>query len=402
MLNNAFSKVETMSMTENGKSFIVSTAFDLLEDGQREIVQGLGNSYTFSAYVYYMIVEDGVNSRQTLFALDGVMLPYQLVTVSRVPQFEGNIYSNAQNINVKNLYVQSTLSISMDLPVLTPTAEIVYNAVLGGQTDAHILTLTIDNKVENYLVHVSESSISANTRFNLGGKLSFIEAPDIYELLTFGENIKIFRVNNASSLISHKNEMFKNGVFYNFRLKKFTTNFTNYANNDVFITLKDNVFKYKYTVSELPSREVLPLCLFTNKRETTKRNGAELNASNETLTWKTSEDVIDEKEQIYLYKVVAHVNNVISTDALLRNDIFVYYVEPQEEWIETFKEQCQYDNLLYSTLIMNDTVNIEKTAYFVKGGEETGLSVVPGGTYDQNYTLTATNVIDATIIEVIQ
>ena len=150
-LNNIFSKVETNTIIENEGTdketvYTVTTAYELLEDGSRDIVQGLGASFTMTAYVYHLIVENGINSRNFTFTIDGIVLPYQIFTVARVPAFESNIYAGAKTPNLKNLLVQNALQISLEVPVINNNSgNIIFSNILNGDYATHILSLGIQN-----------------------------------------------------------------------------------------------------------------------------------------------------------------------------------------------------------------------------------------------------------------
>ena len=200
-LNSAFQGVYNENIEENGRTYSVTTVYNLVESGQREMVEHLGDSFIFYTYIYYSFIENGVNTRDMTFKLDGATIPYQSITVFRTPIMDGNVYANGKNGSTRNISSQSTLSISFELPAVKgKTLDAIINYILDGDLNqAHLLKATINGVERDYLVAYGENKLMGETIKNVGMSLSLVECPDIYELLHFNSNYYVYEVKEQLS-----------------------------------------------------------------------------------------------------------------------------------------------------------------------------------------------------------
>lgn len=194
--HNAFDKtVKDEDFANNNKTYAVTTIYSFEQTGERSQLPVVGDCLTFSVDAYFMYIENGLNTRNVTFLLDGALIPYQSVTVYRTPTMDGNVYSGSKDGATKNLVSQTTLSISLELPALEDsTTANALNYLLSGEQNSHILTLTAGNKTEKYLVTYSELRLTGETIKNAGQAMTLNESPDIYELLSFGHGYYIYEV----------------------------------------------------------------------------------------------------------------------------------------------------------------------------------------------------------------
>ena len=193
----------TETMTDNdGKEYIVSIVYELLQSGSRGQVDRVGDAYTFNALIYYTFVQNGINSQQAVFMLDGEQIPYQSVTTFRTPTMDGNVYANTTDGATKNLASQSTFSFSFELPALKDkTTNNMLDYMLNGDINqAHLLKYSIGDKVKEYLVTYGEIKTIGETIKNVGQTLTLVECPNDYDLISFGEYVNIYEVTTAFTL----------------------------------------------------------------------------------------------------------------------------------------------------------------------------------------------------------
>ena len=196
-LSNVFSTNEQGVMTEDGKDYIVSTIYNFAESGERDQVEGLGDSFTFSAYIAYMFVENGINTYDIKYYLDGKQIPFQLSTLFRNPTMDGNVYSDSPNGAVKNLSSQSVFEASFTLPALqNSVTRAMFKWLFSGELNtAHILSVvpSIPNEEEkNYLVTFGQVSLKGETIKNQGQEIPLVEIADDYELVKIPDNMYIY------------------------------------------------------------------------------------------------------------------------------------------------------------------------------------------------------------------
>jgi hypothetical protein len=233
-LSNVFQSNEQETMTEtvveNGervnKEYLVIKLYQFPESGERLQVQELGDSYSFNIYISYMFVEGGISSYDTVYTLDGIVIPFQTFTTYRTPTMDGNVYADTINGATKNLISQTTFSVAFKLPALKNNiTKNMFRFIFGGKINqAHLLNIkypSFDGSAEeyNYLVVYGENSLMGDTILNMGQNITLMEATDDYELLNFPEKYYIYQYNGESPLNSLKFKEY--AYFYNFETKEF-------------------------------------------------------------------------------------------------------------------------------------------------------------------------------------
>ena len=183
----------------NIEDYSVSIIYQNAVSGERNIVANVGDSYTLSVYIYYILIQGGINTRSLVFNLDGTILPYQAVSVIKSKTYDSNVFSNSIDGSVKNTAIQSNWSATFELPAIQGTF---WNEIFGILTGAdklntaHILSFTDGSQRKNFLVNIGEVTLNGETIKNVGLKVSFFESDDNYDLLSFPANYKTY---NGSS-----------------------------------------------------------------------------------------------------------------------------------------------------------------------------------------------------------
>lgn len=178
----------------DGNSYTVSAIYQLPTSGLRGMEQKVGDSFTFNVYILYLIVEDGINTRNSVFTFDGLTLPYQSMTINRAQMQDGYVFANSQDGTTKNLTAMSMLTLTFELPALKDniTSEIMNFVRFGNLNEAHILTYYVNGEEKFYLVSLSEANEIGETMKNVGQKISFTEIPKDYELVNIGSRYAVY------------------------------------------------------------------------------------------------------------------------------------------------------------------------------------------------------------------
>lgn len=200
ILDNAFSREQIITtFTDNdGKNYVATVIAQIAQGGQRGTVGKIGYSFTFSVSFSFTFIENGINTRQGTFLLDGKTIPFSTSTVSRVSNFENNVRSSSSDGAIENIPTFSTFQATFELPALknsNPSKAIIdYVLGLSDYDEAHILTLDLGYGEKSYLVNIAEGSPTSAGTQNVGLQVSFREAYKNYEFLNFASDYIIYRV----------------------------------------------------------------------------------------------------------------------------------------------------------------------------------------------------------------
>ena len=192
MLDN-FAQEELFTTLEddNGKTYTITAGFSYAESGTRAQRVRVADSLTYVIYGYYNIIENGENSKDYIFVLDGEKIPYRNVTFGRRPIAEADVYATTPKGVATSTSTASQLYISLEVPALSNNFnKIVKNFVLNGESNTvHLLTVIASDSINNYIVQFGDTSYTASGILNVGGTVSFVESVNDYELLELPENL---------------------------------------------------------------------------------------------------------------------------------------------------------------------------------------------------------------------
>ena len=176
--------------------YSVSTIYQSATTGERNIVAHVGDSFTFTLFAYYMIIQGGLNSSNIVFNIDGYVLPYQTMTINRSITYDSNVYSNTTDGAIENVPIQSNWSVSFELPALkSGFFENIVRFIFGNDklNTVHCLNIDLDGSNKAYLVTLAETNLNGESYKNAGLKLVFFEAVNNYYLISLPSNAKVFR-----------------------------------------------------------------------------------------------------------------------------------------------------------------------------------------------------------------
>lgn len=219
-LVSIFQNNEIKTLTDNdGKSFTISTIYQLPTSGVRGMEQVVGDSYTFNVFILYILIENGINSRQAIYTLDGLVIPYQGKTTTRTPILDGFVFANTKDGATKNLASMSSFNVTLELPALSDeVTNIIFDFVFNGTLNqAHILNVKIKNVNKFYLVRFAEARETATTMENIGQSITLVEAPKEYELVAFSGRYSIYEVHQDNLSVRFR----VGGTYYIFGADRF-------------------------------------------------------------------------------------------------------------------------------------------------------------------------------------
>ena len=195
---------ELMTDSE-GKTFAVTTVYQFLQSGNRDQRPGVGNSFTFSMNIYAMFIENGVNTQDVKYYLDGNIIPFQAITSLQAPTLDGNVYANTTNGRTKVLASQTSLSFSFELPALdNEVTRTITDFIFKPKLNlAHVLTVEKTNEeTKAYFVTLGETRQTGETIKNIGQSLTLLETVNEYELVEIPAKYYVYYLTPTKTTIS--------------------------------------------------------------------------------------------------------------------------------------------------------------------------------------------------------
>ena len=231
IINSVFVKNAQYTMTDDKNvSYIVSMVYQPATDGQRAIVQKLGLSYTLRAYVNFTIVEDGINTRQSSFSIDGVIIPFDSFTVTHAQTLDAYVPHTSSTGTAETIASQRSINFNFELPALgvNSVTNIILSDMLAGDLNtAHILGVYMPNSaatnaIKYFLVTISEDTASGAGMGNIGLHVSFVPIIQEYDFVSDPSTLYVRDFSNSGN--NHQLTVYipDGTVYYSFHSKSAT------------------------------------------------------------------------------------------------------------------------------------------------------------------------------------
>lgn len=179
ILDAYFSMFKVQSFPEGDKKYTVSALYSLAGTGSIEIRSGIGRSITFYVNIDYAYIENGLNSQNCSFTIDGVAIPYSSAKITKTPVNQSDAFSNSDGKG-KGLNMSYVRGFDFQIPALSDPdgigAKIIDNLVGDELNTIHTLVATLDGRVETFKVIVGSVDMVLEGIDNAGHNISFVEA----------------------------------------------------------------------------------------------------------------------------------------------------------------------------------------------------------------------------------
>ena len=178
VLDAYFTGVHEELISEGGESYSVSMTGAVADTGEPQIRPGIGESMTWFVRINYGFIENGLNSLNCSFTLDGVTVPYSSAVITNRPQAESNPYSDGEGVG-KNVVTSRIRGFDFQVPAQSAEnglSEILLMSVLREDDKIHTLTATFGTVSQTYNVVFGQTDIVLQGADNAGHNISLLEA----------------------------------------------------------------------------------------------------------------------------------------------------------------------------------------------------------------------------------
>lgn len=183
ILDNYFRETWIQTVLDtSGKEFMVAMYATIPTTGEIALTTGPGMMCTFSCYLYYNFVQDGLNSYSFVISFEGAQVPYLDAKITRVPVMSANPYSDTEGV-AESLQESSALNIEFTAPTLQSEGNALFTAykefLLTGQNPANDVTITYEGTPHMYRMIFGQSSLALEGVKNGYTAISLVQAREV-------------------------------------------------------------------------------------------------------------------------------------------------------------------------------------------------------------------------------
>ncbi len=173
-------RIQTMDETDANrnvvKTYTVSALYSLANTGDVQLRDGIGTSITFYVNTEFAYIENGLNSSNCKYTLDGYPIPYSSAKITKNPVGQSDSFSNSggKGETVNTSFVRS---FDFQLPAnISDLGEKILSELLSDDLNTeHTLVVTIGKRDYTYTVVFGLTDISLEGINNAGHNISLIE-----------------------------------------------------------------------------------------------------------------------------------------------------------------------------------------------------------------------------------
>lgn len=180
ILNDYFQTATITTMQDDkDQAVTVSMYATIPSTGEIALSTGPGLMCTFSCYLYYNFIENGVNSGNCIIKFEGDVCPYTDATITRVPVDAANPYSDT-NGAVQSVTESTAFNVEFSAPTLQAGTSALFAAyktfLLTGENAVHNVIIRYENKDFTYRMKFGQSSLSLEGVKNGNSRITLVEA----------------------------------------------------------------------------------------------------------------------------------------------------------------------------------------------------------------------------------
>lgn len=166
---------------DGGKTYSVAFSATQPYAGELAIRPEIGRSIVYTFNVFYSFVQNGVNSKDIELTFESEIVPFEELTIVRVPVQDGGAFSGT-NGAAKNITTQTALELNFSTPALMGNEISVALAdfLLTGEEKAFDVTIKTpySETAAEYRMSFGQTSVTARGTENCGFVTSLVECFD--------------------------------------------------------------------------------------------------------------------------------------------------------------------------------------------------------------------------------
>lgn len=164
---------------ENGKTFSVGFSATQPYAGELAIRPEIGRSIVYTFSVLYTFIQNGVNSKDIVITFEGEVVPFEELTIVRVPVQDGGAFSGT-NGAAKNITTQTALELNFSTPALTDNkiSAALADFILTGSAKTYDVTIKTpySDTAVAFRMAFGQSNVTARGTENCGLTTSLVES----------------------------------------------------------------------------------------------------------------------------------------------------------------------------------------------------------------------------------
>lgn len=177
ILDSYFKNFGVQAISDGANTYSVGAVYSLAGTGTVEIRDGIGTSITFFVDIQYSYIQNGLNSYNCIFTLDGEVIPYTSATITKTPETQSAPYISDGGVGeCYNVAFNRTFEFQMPAHTGDAIGQKIIGYLLGNNLNETMqLTVNLGGTEATFDVTLGETDITLEGVSGAGHKFSLIE-----------------------------------------------------------------------------------------------------------------------------------------------------------------------------------------------------------------------------------
>lgn len=164
VLDGYFSENAQGSMEDaDGNTWAFGVNYQTAQSGIREIIPGLGDTFSFTIVMNWYFAEGGINSQRIALYIGGERVWFTRIGINRNSSDTKAVPSTSAGVAVRNYTESNQITIGFDAPAFSSIVGIISPYLLQGTVSDLAVVLYIDQTKQAYTMHIANAALNGDT-----------------------------------------------------------------------------------------------------------------------------------------------------------------------------------------------------------------------------------------------
>ena len=163
-------------------AWVFGTNYQMSQSGVREMIPGLGDTFSFTVILNWYFAEGGLNSQGIVLEIDGNRIYFTHIGISRNTTDEKALPAGSAAFGTVSVVESNSLAIGFDAPAFTAVVNVIKNYLLDAEQGTRAVTLKIGEGEENtraYQMIVSNAAMNGDTILTASVSCTLVETKPV-------------------------------------------------------------------------------------------------------------------------------------------------------------------------------------------------------------------------------
>lgn len=161
-------------------AWVFGTNYQMAQSGVREMIPGLGDTFSFTVILNWYFAEGGLNSQGIELSIDGNRIYFTHIGISRNTTDEKALPAGSAAYGTVSVVESNSLAIGFDAPAFTAVVNAILAYLLDASQSARSIKLKIgDRPARNYTMIVSNATMNGDTILTASVSCTLVETKPV-------------------------------------------------------------------------------------------------------------------------------------------------------------------------------------------------------------------------------